>query len=121
MRAFTRPGGRYPVVTHSTAGLLDWRRLVAQQAQAHGGGPAEGAVAVELHFRLTAPLRSKRKLPTTRPDLDKLVRAVLDALTGVVWRDDSQVVEILAHKSYALPGTSPGVDVVVTATEGKPS
>jgi Holliday junction resolvase RusA-like endonuclease len=36
--------------------------------------------------------------------LDKLTRAVLDALTFVVFADDSQVIEILATKDYGAPG-----------------
>ena len=39
--------------------------------------------------------------PTVKPDLTKLLRAVEDALTGVVWRDDSQVVCQAALKDYA--------------------
>jgi Holliday junction resolvase RusA-like endonuclease len=45
------------------------------------------------------------------PDLDKLVRAILDSLTGVVWRDDAQVVDIVARKVYA---ETPGVDIAIT-------
>jgi Holliday junction resolvase RusA-like endonuclease len=37
-----------------------------------------------------------------RPDLDKLERALLDALTGVVWRDDAQVVAMNAAKVYTV-------------------
>lgn len=40
------------------------------------------------------------------PDIDKLIRAVLDALTGVIWFDDSQVAYVEAMKRY---GDSPGV------------
>lgn len=36
----------------------------------------------------------------TKPDLDKLVRAAKDALTGVVWTDDSQVTDVIARKRY---------------------
>ena len=36
----------------------------------------------------------------TKPDLDKLLRAVGDALSGIVWRDDSQVVHVRAVKRY---------------------
>jgi Holliday junction resolvase RusA-like endonuclease len=39
-----------------------------------------------------------------RPDADKLIRAVLDALTGKVWRDDCQVAELLIRKRYADDG-----------------
>lgn len=51
--------------------------------------------------------------PTGKPDLDKLVRAVLDALTGVVWRDDSQIVHIETWKTYAYSGR-PGADIAIT-------
>jgi len=50
--------------------------------------------------------------PATRPsDLDKLVRAVLDALTGIVWKDDAQVVALKATK---VQGVTPGVEVEAT-------
>ncbi len=49
-------------------------------------------------------------LHVSKPDLDKLVRCVLDALTGVAWIDDSQVFEIHATKIYR---SSPGVNITV--------
>jgi Holliday junction resolvase RusA-like endonuclease len=51
------------------------------------------------------------KHPAGKPDTDKLLRAVLDALTGLVWRDDAQVVDILARKVY---GERPGADITVS-------
>jgi len=48
-----------------------------------------------------------------RPDLDKLVRAVFDALTNVVFKDDSQVVSVFASKRLAGPGDTVGVTVEV--------
>jgi len=41
--------------------------------------------------------------PDKRPDLTKLIRAVEDALTGIVWRDDAQVVMQRAAKLYGEP------------------
>jgi Holliday junction resolvase RusA-like endonuclease len=41
--------------------------------------------------------------PTTKPDTTKLVRGIEDALTGVLWRDDAQVVEQHATKAYGEP------------------
>ena len=58
-------------------------------------------------------LAAKVREPAKRPDLDKLVRAVKDALTKVLWHDDGQVVEILARKFYAQPGAPVGVSVLV--------
>src|SRR5690606_12970535 len=52
--------------------------------------------------------------PTTKPDLDKLVRTTLDALTDVgAIRDDAQVVRIEAAKGYSRPEESPGATIHV--------
>lgn len=41
-------------------------------------------------------------LPTTTPDLDNLIKNILDCMTVLsFWRDDSQVVKIMATKSYS--------------------
>jgi crossover junction endodeoxyribonuclease RusA len=47
-----------------------------------------------------------------RNDLDKLARCVVDALTGICWTDDGQVVELLLHKYYA-DDHKPGVYIEV--------
>lgn len=39
--------------------------------------------------------------PSVRPDLDNLVKAVLDGLNGVAFLDDKQVIELFARKEYA--------------------
>jgi crossover junction endodeoxyribonuclease RusA len=79
-----------------------------------------GPVAVELSFlmprRKTEP---KRTTPghTRKPDLDKLIRAVLDAMTGIVFTDDAQVVSIEATKRTAALAEPPGVLVAWTAVD----
>jgi crossover junction endodeoxyribonuclease RusA len=63
-----------------------------------------GPVELEVMFYLDRPASitpAKRPQPTVPPDLDKLVRGVGDALTGVVYDDDSQVIRCLAWKVYA--------------------
>ena len=40
---------------------------------------------------------------TTMPDIDKLARCALDALTGIVFRDDAQIVDLHATKRYGEP------------------
>lgn len=97
-----------PIITSSAKGLSTWRRLVADVAQNYAPKePWEGPVGIELHFGLPKPKsapKKKRVWPDKRPDLDKLTRAVLDALTYVVFADDSQVIEIQASKDYGAPG-----------------
>lgn len=99
-----------PVITSSAKGLTTWRRLVADVAQNHAPRePWEGPLGIELHFGLPKPKsapKRKRVWPDKRPDLDKLTRAVLDALTYVVFSDDSQVIEIQASKDYGAPGVA---------------
>ena len=97
-----------PIITSSAKGLTTWRRLVADVAQNYAPEePWQGPVGIELHFGLPKPKsapKRKRVWPDKRPDLDKLTRAVLDALTYVVFADDSQVIEIQASKDYGAPG-----------------
>ena len=115
MRAFMRPGARYPVVTHSNPAVLEWRRLIASEAQRHAGQVMVGPVAVELEFALARPARMSKLIPaghTKRPDLDKLIRAVLDACTGVIWSDDSQVSRVVAVKRYARGDEAPNMRLV---------
>lgn len=44
---------------------------------------------------------SARVTPWVKPDLDKLQRAALDALTGIVYDDDSRVVRLVVEKKFA--------------------
>lgn len=78
-----------------------------------------GAVAVDLLFVMPRPKTGRRVLPAVRPDIDKLTRLVLDALTdaGVIV-DDGQVTDLTVRKRYpdadqpwTLP--EPGVRVKV--------
>lgn len=78
------------------------------------GPPMEGPVWVNLTFQLLKPpsVPKKRTHPVVKPDVDKLSRAVLDAMTGIVFRDDAQVVRLYATKDYAEEG---GVQIWVEA------
>lgn len=93
-----------------------WRAVVSDVARAAVGGrdPIEKGVPVRLvvRFLLPRPRTVKRVWPTVPADLDKLTRAVGDALTDAgVWVDDSQVVDLFASKRYA--DGVPGVEVRV--------
>lgn len=66
------------------------------------GGLLFGPIAIQAAFYLPRVSSLPRTItaPIKKPDLDKLVRCLCDALTGVVYRDDSQVVEISVSKRF---------------------
>lgn len=81
--------------------LAVWRADIARNAELSGYIPVQGGVKVSCSFVFHKPKSAKdRNLPWVKPDLDKLVRAVLDGLTGVAYEDDSQVVIVQANKTY---------------------
>jgi crossover junction endodeoxyribonuclease RusA len=117
--------GRTYVVPQDDAKLKRWRKSVAAVARgAWADSPYAGrlldgsAVRLRLQFVFVPPASDPhRPYPVTRSsgDLDKLQRAVLDALTGVIYQDDSQVVSVTASKIYRA--ASPGVLVAVGAAD----
>lgn len=106
MRAFNNR-----IVHNKTKELMAWRALVGQAALVAGCTPIEGAITISMEFRYLRPKSVSRAEPTVPPDLDKQIRSILDALTGVAYVDDSQVVRIQASKRY---DQTAGVDIVVT-------
>ena len=54
----------------------------------------------DFYFARPKSLNKSILQKTTRPDVDKLIRAVLDALTGIVYADDSQVTAVSAAKLF---------------------
>ncbi len=109
-------------ITPPSRGLARWRRLVAGTAQHHAPDSLwEGPLAVALMFRLPEPKsgapQGRRAWPEGPPDLDKLCRACLDSLTGIVWRDDSQVVRLEAEKNHGPPGVLVWIERVTDKTE----
>lgn len=94
--------------------LALWRADIARVAKSVGITKAKEAVEVHLTFVTHKPKSVNRKEPHIRPDLDKLIRAVLDGLTDVAYEDDGQVTKITATKEY---GTTEGVTIRVVDKE----
>lgn len=112
-------GGR---LVESSKGLTEWRWRVGLAAnQIRRGTPLyAGAVRATLAFVMPRPKALDRDAPTPPmirpPDVDKLVRAVLDGLTGTLIVDDSLVTDLgNTHKRYAEPAEPPGVRITVEA------
>lgn len=118
--AISKTTGRVFMKSGNEKALRAWRRDVAASAIRVGAELIEGPVRVDVAFTLQRPKSHYRTgknarllrdsapaLPTTKPDVDKLLRAVLDALTGIAFVDDAQVTQTVATKSYALRGEIP--------------
>ncbi len=108
--------GKARVVAGNAATLNPWRADIHAAVRAVTDGrivyPVE-PVALTLGFVMPrAKAERKTTRPhTRRPDLDKCVRAVADALTNLVYCDDSQLVEVHAWKRTADIGEQPGVEI----------
>lgn len=102
------------IMVESCKTLKPWRETVALVAHnaMEGREPLTGPISVYLDFVMPRPKATPKKeqpWATKRPDIDKLARAVLDALTGVVIKDDSQVICLDLSKSIAYPTQHAGV------------
>lgn len=99
-------------VLHSQGSALAvWRSSVAWAAKQAGASVSEAPIAISMKFIMPRPKTVKRALPTVPPDLDKLIRGVLDALTHIAYADDGQVIDIKAQKVY---GDAPGAEIKIT-------
>lgn len=121
---FARAGQFVRTFTPKKTG--DYEALVRARAiDAMGGdapfvGPLTARVVVSLPVpqswsqkkRSAARLGNVR--PIARPDLDNFIK-VIDALNGVVFADDSQIVEIVARKEYGEPGLVISIDCIAIA------
>jgi Holliday junction resolvase RusA-like endonuclease len=86
--------------------LAAWRSAIALRAREAGAKPHLEPVEIDMIFTMMRPKTVNRPEPSVAPDLDKLVRAVLDGLTAIAYRDDGKVVRLTAAKQN---GISPGV------------
>jgi Holliday junction resolvase RusA-like endonuclease len=139
MRAYTvrrKDGGVGARVAHGTSAqeqrLRTWEHAVRATASLALGELeiTRRPVLVDVTFRLPRPAghygsgknsgRLKAGAPRrhrTKPDGDKLLRAVLDAMTGTVYADDGQVCEASYRKLYADEHNPVGATIVVEVVE----
>mgnify|MGYP001565156751 CR=1 FL=1 len=132
-RAFYVPKLKRAVVTAANKRTKPWEQAIRAEAHAAGcvmlgsvGSSAAGVIirATFLfprpkgHFGAKGLKPSAPKRLTKKPDLDKLARALLDALIGIGFLDDSQVDELDVRKRYVELDASeePGVHVEIEAS-----
>lgn len=97
--------------TNANPKTKDWEMRIASECQAVRDGffvpktNKGGGVRVSVDFHLPRPVSAKkRRHMVVKPDIDKLARAVLDAITGLMFEDDSQVISLQAGKYYIDDG-----------------
>ena len=126
-RAARRGTGVVMFTPEKTAG---YEALVAAAAsnamRAEAGSLFTGPLEAVLEMRIPIPVSWSKahkaaalagaELPTSKPDIDNVVKAILDACNGVVFRDDAQVVMLVATKAFA---DEPGVRVVIREVQNE--
>ena len=109
--------GRY-VRAYDPPKSRNWKATAQEHmAMAMGGAPPlQGPLSCEVAATFTCPKGDRRKreprprrLHAKRPDIENVVKAVLDAATGVLWLDDAQVARLLVLKAIGAQDEAPGV------------
>jgi Holliday junction resolvase RusA-like endonuclease len=126
-KAFVPRGMHFPVITETNRNVVSWQQLVkhaASEALTRIDDLERRVLCDGVRLSIAFVLPRPKSLPKRitahlkAPDLDKLSRCIADALSGVVYRDDCQVCELVAAKRYAAIGEAPHVTVRVEPTAG---
>ena len=123
-RATARMIGKRAVarVYNPSGKTRDLKDAIRQEAlRVHRGGlPVHGARPshLRIEFRMPRPKRKvwktkpmPREPHTAKPDLDNMEKLVMDALEGVLWKNDSQVASKSSVKFICEGSESPGIFV----------
>lgn len=110
-RAFIPKGWKRAIITTTNPRLKSWRQELSKAAMlacAKSNQSFPFAKTVPLEARLVFFFKPPQKKltsnhKTTRPDLDKLMRATLDGMSGIVYEDDSQIASAMIQKQFGVP------------------
>lgn len=108
--------------TYTPKGTKEYEELVRScYLRAHKNACLSGEITAEITAYFLVPKsvsKTKRAAmiagkinPTSKPDADNIIKAVLDALNGYAYKDDSAVVKVTATKKYS---EFPRVEVTLT-------
>lgn len=117
----------YTKRAHDPAKSRKYKELVGYYAMRHKPNELfDCALAVEIDIFRSPPqsiskvkknslsLKNETLTPVTKPDVDNYAKGIKDALNGVIWTDDSKVVDLRVRKFYSL---NPRAEIRVKATE----
>lgn len=118
-------GGHARIYTPKTTASYE-KKIRDAWIKANGDKPLTGPVIVRVWLGMPIPksttkankamMLARKMRPVTKPDVDNLAKSVLDAINGVAYKDDNQIVDLVARKVYA---DIPFVKVFVTDWEPK--
>lgn len=113
------------------AKTVQYQELIKQEYQLQCGSVyfmqgSELMVDITAYYKIPKSASRKQrekmqngeKRPSKKPDCDNVIKAVLDALNGVAYYDDVQVVEVTFHKWY---GDNPRLEIDITDINGSAS
>lgn len=108
-----------PEKTVSFENLVKSRADDAMNGQEMTLCPVQAIVNIYLPIPTSWPKKFKEMTlaglvaPTKKPDMDNIVKALFDAMNGIVFKDDSQVVFAMIRKIYS---PTPHTEVTIEAT-----
>ena len=108
---FSRQGGFVRAYTpEKTVAYETLVKLAAGEAMA-GARPMQGPLSLMLRLYVAIPKSTTKRdrarisagefYPVRKPDLDNVLKAVTDAMNGIVYDDDAQIVTVMVTKLYA--------------------
>ena len=111
----TKMGGKVRMYLPKDHPVQDWKMRISECVFSDTRDPLVGPLSLELNFVFTRPKTVKRKgWKDTKPDLDNVIKACMDALTNAnVWEDDKQVCELTARKRWAEPDETPRAEFIL--------
>lgn len=128
------PKGKKPFISHYTPKeTADFEKRVKALARAVWpyDTPSERPIELQLTVYIEIPqswpgwkVRAAERaelVPTGKPDLDNLEKAIADAMNGVVYKDDAQIISSDKVKMYAPPGVEGFTEVAVRESWRAPS
>ena len=122
-RAFQTRGARRTIKMHTPEKTRAYEQAIALAGKLamQGREPLGGPVAMRLDIFMPIPAswsKAKREaallssvMPISKPDASNVLKAVEDALNGIAYIDDSQIIDVWVRKRYS---DEPRVEVIIT-------
>lgn len=109
---FSRVGKFTKTYTDAKTKMYEEKIASAARLQMYPHEPLETPLSITLIFHIGVPKSYSKKRttdcltgkewPTKKPDVDNVAKAFLDAMNGIVYKDDVQVIRLHVYKKYSI-------------------